>query len=93
MEEKIIEWKKKYGKVYKAEGIIFRALTRAEYIKLITQQTLSPQEFDYELEVSKLCILDGATEEDLINRSGLSTILSEQILIKSGFTQVTVEEL
>lgn len=92
--EQITEWKTQYKKVFLSDGgIYFRTLKRSEYVTLLSKQAANPSTFDWEAEVSKTCILSGITEEDLDNESGLATVLAEQILVKSGFSQIEVEEI
>lgn len=99
MEEKIQEWKKLHGFVYKitlsGKDYYFRTLTRDDYVEILSAQSMvdDTKKFDHDLEVSKRCILSEYTEEELIKKAGISTVLTERIMIASGFEVSEVEEV
>jgi len=95
--EMIKVWKEQYGGVYKAtvnDSIyFFRGLTRGDFLN-ISQKQLIEKDFDSELETVKVCLLDPKVDDTYLkNKPGLITVLSEQIMIRSGFQSVEVEEL
>jgi hypothetical protein len=97
IQEQIKAWKEQYKSVYKATiGDItyyFRGLTRVDFLT-ISQRQLSEKDFDSELETVRICLLEPKADEDYLkNKPGIVTILSEQIMIRSGFQQCEVEEL
>lgn len=97
MQEKIGEWKKQFGGVYKAmfgdNTYIFRGLTREDFLS-ISQKQITEKDFDSELETVKICVLDPQVDQNYLKgKPGIVTILSEQIMIRSGFTQFDIEEL
>jgi len=94
-QEMINDWKDVHQKVFKTDsGIYFRPLKRNEYSVLIeAQQKDVTGKFDWEIEVSKTCLLGGISQNDLITEAGIATVLSENILLKSGFSVVEVEEV
>ena len=52
------------------------------------------ENFDYELETVKRCILnENITEDTLKSKSGVVTMISENIMLRSGFQQIEIEEL
>jgi len=99
MEEKIKEWKAKYTYVYKinlaGKDYYFRPLTRDDYIEILTVQAgmEDPKEFDHDLEVVKRCILSEFSAEELEKKAGIATVISERIMISSGFEMSEVEEV
>jgi len=94
--EVISEWKQKYPFVFKtiinSKEIYFRSLSREDYIGISAKQIQNP-DLDYELETVKTCLLNGLDEAELKGKSGIVTVLSEQIMIKSGFQAIEVEEV
>lgn len=93
-EELIAKWKEEFKSIYKTDtGIYFRPLSRKEYVSLVAKQQTDPAGFDHELETAISCTLGGTTEDELRTKSGIATVLSEQILQRSGFVQVDVEEV
>lgn len=98
-QDKIQEWKKLHGFVYKinlsGKDYYFRTLTRDDYVDILTAQAMAedPKKFDHDLEVSKKCILSDWTEEELTKKAGISTVLTERIMIASGFEVSEVTEV
>jgi hypothetical protein len=97
IQEKIAEWKKEFGSVYKAmfdnTAYYFRNLSREEFLS-ISQKQLAEEGFDSERETVKVCVLEPIVDDKHLSyHPGIITILSEQIMVKSGFQQVEVEEL
>lgn len=99
IEEQVKEWKKLHGFVYKItlsnKTYYFRTLTRDDYVDILGAQATvdDPKKFDHDLEVTKKCLLSEWTEEELTKKAGISTILTERIMIASGFETSSVEEL
>lgn len=101
LEDKITEWKAKYGKIYKntidGETIIWRAIRRGEYRELLS----SNEELESEARLlakqdktTLMAVLYPDTIADLIEqKAGLATVLSEEILAKSGFDITETESL
>jgi len=94
--EMIAEWKKE-GPVFKTKidgnDYYFTTLDRVKYLDISTKGTANPDEFDFELETVVVCLLSDVSREFLKSRSGIVTILSDQIMLKSGFQQAEIEEL
>jgi hypothetical protein len=96
-QEKIDGWKKQYKSVYKAtfgeNAYLFRGLTREDFLA-ISQKQLAEEGYDSELETVKTCVLEPTLDDDFLkNKPGLVTLLSEQIMQRSGFQQIEVEEI
>jgi hypothetical protein len=97
IQEQIKAWKEQHKSVYKAVigdvSYYFRGLTREDFLS-ISQRQLSETAFDSELETVRTCLLEPKVDEEYLkNKPGIVTILSEQIMIRSGFQTVEVEEL
>lgn len=97
IEKMIPEWKKQYGKIYKNtidenDFVIWRRITRREYKEIMT---LSDMEFfNKQEEVVKTVLLYPSNADELIESiAGLATVLTEDILSKSGFDISETEEL
>ena len=99
IQEQIKEWKDKYTYVYKVtlsgKDYYFRSLTREDYVEILAAQASleDPRSFDHDLEVCKKCVLSNSDKSELEKKAGLSTVISEKIMILSGFEQVEIEEL
>jgi len=99
MEEKIKEWKEKYTYVYKitlsGKDYYFRPLTRDDYVDILSSQATAKdqKEFDHDLEVAKRCILSDYDKDELTKKAGISTVISERIMVVSGFEISDVEEV
>ena len=96
-ETKIKEWKDKYQYIYRIvireQEIVFRTLTRDDYINILMIQAKDPVNFDHDLEVFKKCVLTDYDEEELKRKAGITTVVSEKIMIASGFEMTESEEL
>jgi len=98
--EQIAEWKEVNKKVFKVTldttDYYYTTLKRDVYVDLLTKQQLDP-EFDYEFETMKACLLSpevtDAFKQEMQDKSGLSVMLLEQIMMRSGWQQVESEEL
>lgn len=100
-EEQIQLWKDQFGGVYKntidGEVIIWRSIRRAEYRELLR----SDEELDSELRLLAkqektvlMATLHPTNMTEIIERkAGLATVLSEEILAKSGFDISETETL
>lgn len=99
MEEKIKEWKEKYTYVYKmtlsGKDYYFRTLTRDDFIDILATQAGmdDPKDFDHDLEVVKKCIISDLEPDELKKKAGIATVLSERIMMMSGFEMSEVEEV
>ena len=94
--ETVESWKQQYGEVMcsgfsNTELVIWRALTRKEYVAL--QKVLrtptqdpanAPTEYDFEESVVKTCIL-WSSMPNLDTKGGTISTLSEQIMLHSNF--------
>lgn len=93
LEENIVLWKKQFGKVYKNEledeAIIWRAIKRGEYRQLLkVSEELEPEErllAKQETTVIMATLYPKNIAELIERNAGLATVLSEEILAKSGF--------
>lgn len=97
-QEMIVEWKAKYGFVFRAtfdaKDFYFRTLSRDDYMAIQAKVAAAEIGFDNELEVVKTCLLEPIMEEnELKSRAGLITVLSEKIMLRSGFQAVEEVEL
>jgi hypothetical protein len=96
-QEQIQEWKAKYKFIYKSisdgKAYYFHPLSRVDYQTITNKQAVAPTGFDYELEIVKTCILGDDIEAELKAKSGLITVLADNIMTKSGFQQIDVEEV
>ena len=97
----IAQWKAEYKKIYKNEIddeiVIWRRLKRGEYKNILAQETNgnddNPIMTKQEMMV-KAAVLYPFDVESLINdNAGVATVLSEEILAKSGFAISYTEEL
>lgn len=97
MNQKISEWKQAYKYVYKTtvggEEFYFRTLTRDDYVAITMKQLSAPQGFDHDREVFKLCILSEYDDSLLDAKGGIVTVVTEKIMIYSGFENAEVEEV
>lgn len=96
-QEKINEWKEKYGYIYRTiiqeKEIIYKTLTREDYIDILTIQAKNPVLFDHDIEVFKKCVLTEYDENELKKKAGLTTVVAEKIMLSSGFEMAESEEL
>jgi hypothetical protein len=97
-QEMISSWKEKHNFVYRVafdgKDYYFKTLTRNDYITIQQKVASSGPTFDNEFEVAKTCILYPVlTDEELQSKAGLVSVLSERIMLRSGFQQVEEEEL
>lgn len=99
-QEKIQEWKKLHGYVYKinlgGKDYYFRTLTRDDYIDILSAQALAEdpsKKFDHDLEVCKKCILSECSEDELTKKAGIATVITERIMIASGFESSDIQEV
>ena len=100
-EQQIKDWKEKYGFVYRANidgtDYIFKTLTREDYMAISAKQVTLGAAFDNELEVVTACLLEPTVTEEVITslqkKGGIVTVLSERIMLRSGFQQIEEEEL
>lgn len=95
--EMIEKWKEEYNKVYRVKfedlDVYFRSLTRDDYMSLTAKAAMDLVNFDHEYETFKLCVLNDIPDEIVNSKAGIIPVVSEQIMIKSGYQQVEAEEL
>ena len=95
--EQIQEWKVEHKNVFRTviSGVeyYYHSLSRQVYMNILLKQALDPKNFDNDLEVFKACVISEHTEEDLQIKAGILAVLSEKIMISSGFEMTDVEEL
>ncbi len=93
--EVIAEWKEKHGSVYRQSlsdmDIYFRAITRDDYLEI--SANVATVGGDYEKETVKRCILNEVADKVFDVKGGVVSTIYEQLMIKSGFTNVEAEEL
>lgn len=97
-QEMIDGWKAQHSFVYKAifDGVefYFKPLSRDDYMTIQQKVAAEGPGFDNELEVVKTCLLEPKMEEAALkNKAGLVSILSEKIMLRSGFQAVEEVEL
>ena len=99
MEERIVEWKKQYKNIYKntIDGIdiYWRAVKRSEYKDLLNANedidttTAEGRELKIlakqESMVKTVVLFPDNIEELIEEKAGIATVLSDEILDKSGF--------
>lgn len=99
----IDEWKKTYKRVFKTviddEEYIWRRILRKEYSAIMDindGETIEERIYSRQKEMIKTVVLnidDNIMEERIGDLAGLVTSLSEEVLLKSGFTVSSTEEL
>ena len=105
--EQIEKWTEEYKHVYRVtldgDDIIFRRLKRSEYISILKESgeanvadasDLQDKSFERQEAILKHTVIFPEDVDTLIEESaGLSTVLADEILAKSGFVNVYTEEL
>lgn len=96
--ELIEKWKGAHKFVYKATidgtDYYYRTLTRDDYMEIQMKVAQEMPNFDNELEVVKTCLLAPTLDDETLStKAGLGSVLSERIMLRSGFQQVEEEEL
>jgi hypothetical protein len=96
-EEKIKEWKEKYGSVFKTtingKSYYYHSMDRDTYLNIIARQQVMQEEYDNDMEVFKACILSDYNENELLQKAGIVSVISEKIMLVSGFELAETEEL
>ena len=102
-QEQIDTWKKQFGSVYKTivsgEPIIWRKLKRGEYVKVMTKESLKKGSQDARVyarqdEITKICTLYPENIDKMIEENGaLSSVISDEIMFRSGFAAEATTEL
>lgn len=96
MEEKIKSWKELHGKIYMSiiggKTYYYKTLTRDDYMDILVAQA-SNQKFDHDIQVFKKCVLSEYSDEELTNKAGISTVISEKIMLLSGFESTEAIEV
>lgn len=100
LNEKINEWKEKYRAIYKTEIadeiVIWRTLTRKEYIDVMNMDTDLEDMliFERELAIAKSCILYPENSEELLNSfAGIAEVVARECMQKSGFGESSTEKI
>lgn len=99
-ETQISDWKKQYGKIYKSivgdEVVIFRKIKRSEYMQAMTDiDNEDPMKvFLRQDMITKMTTLYPNNIDQLIEENGaLSTVISNEVLGKSGFDLLSTTQL
>lgn len=100
LEKLIPEWKKEFGRLYKNTvddiEIIWRPIKRREYRELLSIST-DGNEDAFFLRQEKTCTMAVLYPNNIVElieqRAGLASVLSEEILAKSGFDLSETEAL
>lgn len=99
-EAQINDWKKQYGKIYKSivgdEVVIFRKIKRNEYMQAMTDiDSENPMKvFLRQDMITKMTTLYPNNIDQLIEENGaLSTVISNEVLGKSGFDLLSTTQL
>lgn len=99
-ETQINDWKKQYGKIYKSivgdEVVIFRKIKRNEYMQAMTDiDSEDPMKvFLRQDMITKMTTLYPNNIDQLIEENGaLSTVISNEVLGKSGFDLLSTAQL
>lgn len=105
--EQIEKWKEEFKHVYRVtldgDDIVFRRLKRSEYISILKESgkadttdanDLQDKSFARQEAILKHTVIFPEDVDTLIEESaGLSTVLADEVLVKSGFVNVYTEEL
>jgi hypothetical protein len=93
-------WKAEWGKIYKSiidgETYIWRKLRRKEYVDFMTEIEKEGEDPVYTKQdkITKTVVIFPNNIEELIETNcGLSTSISDEVLLKSGFYILSTEEL
>ena len=99
-EAQINDWKKQYGKIYKSivgdEVVIFRKIKRSEYMQAMTDiDSEDPMKvFLRQDMITKMTTLYPNNIDQLIEENGArSTVISNEVLGKSGFDLLSTTQL
>lgn len=99
-EAQINDWKKQYGKIYKSivgdEVVIFRKIKRSEYMQVMTDiDNEDPMKIFLRQDmITKMTTLYPNNIDQLIEENGaLSTVISNEVLGKSGFDLLSTTQL
>jgi hypothetical protein len=100
---KIQELKKQWGKIFMTkigdDVFVWRKLRRKEYVDLMVNTEKLDDDMDVKMfkrqeEIAKLCVLYPENIDELIEENcGIATVLSDEIILRSGFYIKTTEEL
>ena len=103
IEDKVIEWKKEYKKVFLStiddEDYIWRRIKRKEYSDIMAikdTEDVDERIYQRQIAIAKLVVLN-FTEEELEERieelAGLASTIADEVLSKSGFNLTSTTEL
>ena len=103
IEDKGIEWKKEYKKVFLStiddEDYIWRRIKRKEYSDIMAikdTEDVDERIYQRQIAITKLVVLN-FTEEELEERieelAGLASTIADEVLSKSGFNLTSTTEL
>ena len=96
----IAEFKKKWGKVYKTEidgeAYVWRKIRRKEYVDIMLLNNVADEGvmddsgmatlYNRQEQITRMVVLfPEDIEEKLIANGGLATVISDEVLLKSGF--------
>jgi len=92
-EEQIETWKKERGSVFKCTigdtEYYYTTITRDQYLGILEKQQeaeATGTKVDNELETVMCCILNTSDPTEISRRAGVASVLSEKILVRSGFS-------
>lgn len=96
-QEQITTWKEAHGKIYRAQvagkDYYFHNMDREMYLDLQMKQAMNPTTFDNDIEVFKSCVVSDYDEAELKKNAGISAVISERVMVVSGFELTEIEEL
>lgn len=100
LNEKINEWKEEYRAIYKTdiadETIIWRTITRKEYIEVMSMESELEELliFERELAIAKACILFPEDSTELLDSfAGVAEVIARECMNKSGFGENKTEKI
>lgn len=100
-QKQIIDWKKKYGKIFKTKVgdhvCIWRKLKRKEYVKIMADEsgeTESERIYKRQEEIAKTVVIYPDNFSELMeDNAGIASTIADEALARSGFDITTTEEL
>ncbi len=101
-QEQIEKWKEEFGAIYRTtiSGIpyIWRKLRRIDYVDVMSrkkeEKSQDARVYARQDEITKRCVLYPENIAELVEQNGaLSTVISDEIMLRSGFAAEETEEL
>ncbi len=101
-QEQIEKWKEEFGSIYRTtiSGVpyIWRKLRRIDYVYVMSRKTEEKNQdarvYARQDEITKMCVLYPENIAELVEQNGaLSTVISDEIMLRSGFAAEETEEL